>query len=125
MAVWKFYRETEKRPEKQVQELMNAPIFLDPVLARDNVKTAGNYILEVNNKNIRKKCGICPKLAIKTPERRHFSQLVLVFLLLTLNRSMPPERGSIYLEEEDDNTLSANFSRLLRYLIIANVWLKT
>ena len=27
------------------------------------------YILQVNN--IRKKCEICSKLAIKTPERRH------------------------------------------------------
>ena len=105
MAVWKFYREAEKRPEKEVQELMNAPIFLDPVLARDNVNPAGNYILEVNNRNSRTKCGICPKLTIKTPERSHFSQLVLVFLLLTLNRSMPPETGPIYLEEEDNNTL--------------------
>ena len=59
----------------------------------------GIYLLKVNNKNTRTKCEICSKLTIKTPERRqergsgvfifnfeHISQLVLVFLLLTLNR---------------------------------------
>ena len=35
------------------------------------------YLLEVNNRNTRKRCEICSKLTIKTPE--------LLFLLLTLN----------------------------------------
>ena len=29
------------------------------------------YMLKVNNKNIRKRCEICSKLAIKIPERHH------------------------------------------------------
>ena len=49
---------------------------------------AGNYLLKVNNRNARARCGICSKLTIKTPERsgicmayfEHISQLVLVFL---------------------------------------------
>ena len=58
----------------------------------------GIYRLKVNNSNTRKRCEICSKLTIKTPERRHWcrsgvfivnfeqiSHLVLVFLLLTLN----------------------------------------
>ena len=60
---------------------------------------AGNYMFKVNNKNTRTRCEICSKLTIKMPERRqwrrfgvfivnfeHISQLVLVFLLLTLSR---------------------------------------
>ena len=58
----------------------------------------GIYLLKVNNRH-RTRCEICPKLTIKTPERRHWrrsvvfivnfehiSYLVLVFLLLTLNK---------------------------------------
>ena len=56
----------------------------------------GNYMFKVNNRNTRTSCGVCSKLTIKTPERRHWhrsgifivnfehiSHLVLVFLLLT------------------------------------------
>ena len=55
-------------------------------------------MLEVNNKKTRKKREICLKLTIKTPERRqwrrsgvfivnfeHISQLIIVFLSLTLS----------------------------------------
>ena len=59
------------------------------------VHPAGNYMFKVNNRNTRAKCEICPKLTIKTQERRssvffvnfeHISHLVLVFLLLTLSK---------------------------------------
>ena len=56
------------------------------------------YMFKINNKNTRTRCEICPKLTKKTPEQRHWrcyavfivnfehiSQLVLVFLMLTLN----------------------------------------
>ena len=56
---------------------------------------ANIYLFEVNYKNTRKRCKICSKLTIKTPERRqwrrsdvfivnfeHISHLFLVFLLL-------------------------------------------
>ena len=56
------------------------------------------YLFKVKNRNTRKRCEICSKIMIKTPERRHnrrssvfivnfeyISRLVLVFLLLTLN----------------------------------------
>ena len=65
------------------------------------VLPAGKYIFKVNNRNTRTRCEICSKLTIKTPERRqwrrsvvfivnfeHIYHLVLVFLLLTLSRSM-------------------------------------
>ena len=58
-------------------------------------------LFKVNNKNVRKRCEICSKVTIKTPERRHWlcsgvfivtfehiSHLFLVFLLLTLNNQM-------------------------------------
>ena len=58
----------------------------------------GIYLLKVNKRNTRTRCEICSKLTIKIPERRqwrrfgifivnfeHISQIVLVFLLLTLN----------------------------------------
>ena len=60
---------------------------------------AGIYLFKVNSRNTRKRCEICSKLTINTPERRqwrrsgvfivnfeHISHLVLVFLLLTLSR---------------------------------------
>ena len=60
---------------------------------------AGIYQFKVNNKNTRTRCEICSKLTIKTLEWlhwrhsgvfivnfEHMSDLVLVFLLLTLNR---------------------------------------
>ena len=33
---------------------------------------ANIYLFKVNNKNIRKRRGICPKLVIKTPEKRQW-----------------------------------------------------
>ena len=60
---------------------------------------AGIYLLKVNNRNFRTSCEICSKLKLKTPERcycrrsgafivnfEQISDLVLVFLLLTLSR---------------------------------------
>ena len=60
--------------------------------ARATAYPAGNYIFKVNNRNTRKRCEICSKLTINTPERRHrrrsgvfivnfehISRLVLVF----------------------------------------------
>ena len=50
------------------------------------------YLFKVKNRNTGKRCEICSKLTIKTPERRfivnleHISHLFLVFLLLTLNK---------------------------------------
>ena len=58
------------------------------------------YLFMDNNGNSRKRCEICSKLTIKTPERRrhrsgvfsvnleHTSKLFVVFLMLTLNRKM-------------------------------------
>ena len=51
------------------------------------VYPANIYLLKVNNRNTRKRCEICSKLTMKTPERRHW-HLFLVFLLLTLNKYM-------------------------------------
>ena len=60
---------------------------------------AGNYMFKVNNRNTRTRCEICSKLTIKVSEKRHWyrsgvfivnfehiSQLVLVFLLLTMSK---------------------------------------
>ena len=60
--------------------------------------STGNYIFKLNNRNNRIRCVICPKLTIKTLERRHWgrsvvffvnfghiSQFVLVFLLIALS----------------------------------------
>ena len=57
------------------------------------------YLFQVNNRDSRKRCGICLKLTIKTPEQchwrrsgvfivnfKHISHFFLVFLLLTLNK---------------------------------------
>ena len=58
---------------------------------------ANIYLFKVNNRNPRKRCGICLKFKIKAPERRHWcrsgvfifkhiSYLFLGFLLLTVNK---------------------------------------
>ena len=57
------------------------------------------YMFKVKNRNTRTRCGICSKLTVKKPERRHWcrssvsivnfehiSHLVLVFLLLSLSK---------------------------------------
>ena len=69
--------------------------------SRDSTKAnpTGNYMFKVNNRNTRKRCKICSKLTIKTPERSHcrragafiinfeqISYLFLVFLLLNLKK---------------------------------------
>ena len=59
-------------------------------------------MFKVNNRDTRTRCEICSKIAIKTPEHRHWrrsgvfivkfkhiTNLVLVFLLLTLSRRIP------------------------------------
>ena len=66
------------------------------------VYPAGIYLLKVNHRNIRKRCKICSKLTIRTPERHQWrrpgvftvnfeniSHLVLMFPLLTLNKQLP------------------------------------
>ena len=55
-----------------------------------NANPANIYLLKVNNRNTRRKCEICSKLTIKTPDAfiinfKHISHLFLVFILLTLN----------------------------------------
>ena len=64
----------------------------------DTIYPAGNYLFKFKNRNSRTRCEMYSKLTIKTLERRHWrssgffivkfehiSNLVLVFLLLTLN----------------------------------------
>ena len=81
-------------------------IYSKMLLQQSNIwacsNPAGNCMFKVNNTNTRTGCEICPKLTIKTPERRHWrrsgvfianfghiSHLVLVFLLLTSNMWLP------------------------------------
>ena len=60
---------------------------------------ANIWLFKVNNRNTRKRCEVCSKLTVKTPERRHWrrsgvfivnfnhiSHFFLEFLLLTLNK---------------------------------------
>ena len=41
---------------------------------------ANIYMFKVNSRNTRKKCDICSKLTIKTPERRHLVRYLNPFL---------------------------------------------
>ena len=45
----------------------NLTEYFEKILPAANI-----YLLKVNNKNTRKRCEICSKLTIKTPERRHW-----------------------------------------------------
>ena len=75
----------------------NNEIFVKPNLTFSN--PTGKYMLKVNNKSLILLYWLSSKLIIKTPEWRrsgvfivnfeHISNLVLVFILLTLNRYMP------------------------------------
>ena len=64
---------------------------------------AGIYLLQVNNRNTKRRCKICSKVTLKIPEQhprrrsgvfvvnfKNISHLVLLFLLLTLNMELPP-----------------------------------
>ena len=68
-------------------------------ISTDITSPANIYLFKDNNRNTTKRCEICSKLTLKTPEwfwwRRsgvfivnfkHISQLFLVFLLLILNK---------------------------------------
>ena len=68
----------------------------------NDARPAGIYLLKVNNRDTRKRCEICSKLTIKTPEERqwllsgvfivnseHILHFVLAFPLLTLNMQWP------------------------------------
>ena len=46
---------------------------------------ASNYLFKVNNRNTKTSCEICSKITKKTPERRQWLRVVLVFSLLNLN----------------------------------------
>ena len=76
--------------------LVNIPLY-----SSSKVFSANFYLFKVNNRNTRKRCEICSKLTIKTPERRywrrsavfivnfeHISHLFLVFLTLTWNKKI-------------------------------------
>ena len=43
-------------------------LFADPRREESQIKI---YLFKVNDRNTRKRCEICSKLTIKTPERRH------------------------------------------------------
>ena len=64
------------------------------MMERGSVNPANIYLFKVNNGNTKKRCEICCKLIIKTPERsavfidnfEHILHLFIVSLLLTLNK---------------------------------------
>ena len=81
--------------------------------AKNKIHPAGIYLFEVN-RNTRKRCEICSKLTIKTPERRHRRRsgvfivtfehdlhLFLVFLLLILSNSTPAKHVLVLIKLND------------------------
>ena len=86
-------------------------------------------MFKVNYRNIRTRCEICLKLTIKKPERRSWhrsgvlivnfeqiSHLFLVFLLLTLSRSMPagllfPQKQENYNGTQKTEILTLKYKR--------------
>ena len=88
--------------------IMGSILFKVPrvIVMRTISSSAGIYLLKVNNRNTRTRCEICSKITIKIPERCHpmasfgifivnfeyISNLVLVFLLLTLNLQLTAGR---------------------------------
>ena len=88
--------------------IMGSILFKVPrvIVMRTISSSAGIYLLKVNYRNTRTRCEICSKITIKIPERcqpmasfgifivnfEHISNLVLVFLLLTLDLQLTAER---------------------------------
>ena len=75
------------------------PEHLSVPLLLENNFPANIYLFKINNRNTKKRYELCPKLTLRTPERRerrhsgvfivnfeHTSQHFLVFLLLTWNK---------------------------------------
>ena len=59
--------------------------FAVNVLANQNYQIfqpSGTYLLKVNSRNTRTRCGICSKLTIKTPERRQLSSIRCLYCKL-------------------------------------------
>ena len=80
------------------------------------------YRLKINNRNPRTRCEVCSKLTIKPSKGRrsgvfivnfeHISQLVLVFLLLTLNMLLPA--GNVLIISYKELT---HFKQMFRFYI--------
>ena len=85
-------------------------------------------MVEVNNGNTRRKCGICSELTIKTPERRRsgvfiinferISHLFLLFLLLALNFVAPATKFNFSKEKYLWNA----FDDIRIYLVLTLTW---
>ena len=119
---------------------MNIPKFLEALILRNIcerllvctplllllyiswVKTANIFMLKVNNRNTRKRCVICSKLTMKTPERyhwcrsdsfiimfEHISRPFLVFLLLTWNTKTLARNWERWAMLELNNSDTARF----------------
>ena len=91
----------EIRKKAWILKVINKPIiyklFIDFTNHKKKTNNPANiYLFKVNNRNTIKKCEICSKLTIKTPERRHWCRSgvlivnfeLLVFLLLPLNKQV-------------------------------------
>ena len=65
-------------------ERVNKPLMFHFSLILSDVLAANIYLFKVNNRNIRKNCEVCSKLAIQKHQNDAID-FVLVFLLLTLN----------------------------------------
>ena len=52
----------------------NSITMFEMVLSKTlEIIPVNNFLFKINNRNTRKRCEICSKLKIKTPERRHTS----------------------------------------------------
>ena len=78
-----------------------------------DIYTANIYLLKVNNRNTRKRCEICSKLAINISERCHWRRSGV--LLLTLNTYHPFSSVSI----ADFGQENVSWAHILK---VANWW---
>ena len=52
--------------------MLNVVLNLFKVVIKGTMSPANIYLFKVNNRNTKRRCEICSKLTIKTPERLHF-----------------------------------------------------
>ena len=67
---------------------MSLLLTLNKYLPTGMIQPSKHYPSEFNNSNTTKRCELCLKLTIKTPERRQILWLLLVFLLLNFDKKM-------------------------------------
>ena len=86
--------------------------FINQMENKTHSYPANIYLLKTNNRNTRKRCEICSKLTIKTPESRQCGRgVVLVFFIVNFQHITPFSSVS-FVDFEQVNFSWVGYSRI-------------